>query len=429
MAIDLDKYLNYIVPKPTYLGQLEQAGLITAQDLENVKRQSAFQGLLGAGLSYLAQPKNQNYGSVIPYLAKSAVTGLEAASAPYSRLANQAIMTKKIEDIGIERKNREMLNKNISALNKMKSEGNAPENMQEWYEKNVVPYTDPSTQAKLMLPQIDRKVIGDKVYSFNQFGEQVGEPTKVALTEKEKEDLRLRGEYYDMMKDYRQEQMDIRRENLDFQKKQLEAGRIPAGYQKVNDPNEQSGFRYEPVKGGPADIKLQEKGAAANQLDSLLISLKDDYNTLNKSGDIRSTEKGALENIITTAQTSDIGQFVGGAVGTKSQAIRNSIEAKRPLILQAIKQATGMSSRQMDSNRELQFYLAAATDPKLGYEENLKAIDMLDKLFVQGLNKQTGYNSGVDNIPNIPKSNELSSNMDTTFLNKLLDEELKKRKR
>ena len=113
MAIDLDKYLNYVVPKPTYLGQLEQAGLITAQDLENAKQQSMVQGLLGAGLSYLAQPKTGGYGSAVPYLAKSAMVGLESAGAPYKRLAENAMTGAKIQDIAYERGKRESVQKSV----------------------------------------------------------------------------------------------------------------------------------------------------------------------------------------------------------------------------------------------------------------------------------------------------------------------------
>lgn len=113
MAIDLDKYLNYIVPKPTYLGQLEQAGLITAKDLENAKRQSMVQGLLGAGLSYLAQPKNLNAGSAVPYLAKSAIAGVQAAGAPYQQLGENALTGAKIADIAFERGQRESVQKSV----------------------------------------------------------------------------------------------------------------------------------------------------------------------------------------------------------------------------------------------------------------------------------------------------------------------------
>jgi hypothetical protein len=113
MAIDLDKYLNYVVPKPTYLGQLEQAGLISAQDLEDAKKQSMVQGLLGAGLSYLAQPKTGGYGSAIPYLAKSAMVGLESSGAPYKRLAENAMTGAKIQDIAYERGKRESVQESV----------------------------------------------------------------------------------------------------------------------------------------------------------------------------------------------------------------------------------------------------------------------------------------------------------------------------
>lgn len=97
MAIDLNKYLDYIVPQPGYIGKLEQAGLLTADDLAKAKQQSLIQGLLGAGLSYLAQPKNQGYGSFVPYAAKAAQTGLQFAASPYDKLKEEAMMKQKLD--------------------------------------------------------------------------------------------------------------------------------------------------------------------------------------------------------------------------------------------------------------------------------------------------------------------------------------------
>jgi hypothetical protein len=56
----------------------------------------------------------------------------------------------------------------------------------------------------------------------------------------------------------------------------------------------------------------------------------------------------------------------------------------KPLLLQAIKNATGMSSSQMNSNAELKFYLNAATDPQKGYQENMNAISRLQKMYGLG---------------------------------------------
>jgi phage-related minor tail protein len=50
-------------------------------------------------------------------------------------------------------------------------------------------------------------------------------------------------------------------------------------------------------------------------------------------------------------------------------------------LLQAIAQATGMSSKQMDSNAELKMYLAAATDPLLDIQSNKRALQKLKELY------------------------------------------------
>jgi hypothetical protein len=49
--------------------------------------------------------------------------------------------------------------------------------------------------------------------------------------------------------------------------------------------------------------------------------------------------------------------------------------------LQAIKNATGMSAKQMDSNAELQMYLRSATDPTIDIQANLQALDNLESMF------------------------------------------------
>lgn len=56
----------------------------------------------------------------------------------------------------------------------------------------------------------------------------------------------------------------------------------------------------------------------------------------------------------------------------------------RPLLLQAIMKATGMSAKQMDSNAELKLYLATATDPQKGLEANLEALDRIESLYGGG---------------------------------------------
>ena len=102
-TLNLDEILNYINPEPRYAGKLKDLGLLEAGDLEAAKKQSIFQGLLGAGLGYLAQPKNKNYGSVLPYFAKASMQGLEASRAPYKQLTQDALMTQKLKEVEYQR--------------------------------------------------------------------------------------------------------------------------------------------------------------------------------------------------------------------------------------------------------------------------------------------------------------------------------------
>jgi hypothetical protein len=99
MAIDLSKILNYVAPAPMYVGKLKDVGLITDKDLATARNQSAIQGLLSAGLTYLAQPKNQGYGSIMPYAARSLQAGLGAAQVPMQRLGESAMMEQQINEL------------------------------------------------------------------------------------------------------------------------------------------------------------------------------------------------------------------------------------------------------------------------------------------------------------------------------------------
>tara|TARA_R110000868_G_scaffold376148_3_gene640930 strand:+ start:251 stop:1468 length:1218 start_codon:yes stop_codon:yes gene_type:complete len=141
------------------------------------------------------------------------------------------------------------------------------------------------------------------------------------------------------------------------------------------------------------------KQEAKEQLSSAVGDLKSNYDILKEGGGITSTQRGALGNLGAAASASGIGQLVGGAVGAENQSARQKIEQTRPLLLNFIKNATGMSAQQMNSNAEMQLYLKAATDPKLGYEANMNALRNLDKTF--GLGNVFTENTGATKAPSI----------------------------
>ena len=136
----------------------------------------------------------------------------------------------------------------------------------------------------------------------------------------------------------------------------------------------------------PTAAKREEQvGQGRETVSSIVSELRGKYEELAKNSGIVDPKAGWMSNLSAGAASSGVGQAVGNVFGTENQSARNTIAQTRPLLLNAIKQATGMSAKQMDSNAELKMYLAAATDPKLDIKANLAALDNLDKLYGLGL--------------------------------------------
>jgi len=141
------------------------------------------------------------------------------------------------------------------------------------------------------------------------------------------------------------------------------------------------------------DQAAEDKASAKDQLSSTVQALKDSYDVLKKEGAITSESATPAENLQAKFATSQIGQWGASALGTKAATERQKIEQTRPLLLNLIKTATGMSAQQMNSNAEMNMYLRAATDPNLSYEANMAALKNLDKMFGLGMMKDGGKGS------------------------------------
>jgi len=134
---------------------------------------------------------------------------------------------------------------------------------------------------------------------------------------------------------------------------------------------------------GNAELELKKTASipAKQRLSSVLSDLTSLYASLDKGGGSVNTSKDTLSNIGSYTANTAIGQGVGQMFGTQNQSIRNDISAKIPLISAAIKDATGMSSQQMNSNFELQQYLKALSSPTNDIQANLKILSDLEKMF------------------------------------------------
>jgi hypothetical protein len=135
----------------------------------------------------------------------------------------------------------------------------------------------------------------------------------------------------------------------------------------------------------PAATAKQEainKGVA--QVASVIDDLRANYNTLNVARAIPSTERGALSNITSSAQSSSLGQFLGRVGGTEEQSARDVINSSRLMLLNGIKQATGLSATQLNSNMELTTWLKAVSDPSQSIETVDKILGNIEKFIATG---------------------------------------------
>jgi hypothetical protein len=126
----------------------------------------------------------------------------------------------------------------------------------------------------------------------------------------------------------------------------------------------------------------RKANVAKKKVDEITTTIAEKYTELNKLGGVPSTSQGPMANI--QAYSAAVVPQVGRALGTKEQSLRDSIGQIRPLLMQAIKDATGMSAQQMNSNVELQLYLNSATSPDIALEANIAALNNLSNLYGLG---------------------------------------------
>jgi hypothetical protein len=120
------------------------------------------------------------------------------------------------------------------------------------------------------------------------------------------------------------------------------------------------------------------KSLLADEISNLRAAL----NTLNAARAIPSTERGALSNISSSLASSGVGQIASRIVGTEAQTERDVISSSKLRLVNAIKQATGMSAQQLNSNVELQTMLKSISDPAQSIETNLRNLDNIEKSYV-----------------------------------------------
>jgi len=130
-----------------------------------------------------------------------------------------------------------------------------------------------------------------------------------------------------------------------------------------------------------ANKKAAEKLPGRNQVSTLIKKVRAAYEQLDKAKAIPSEKRGGFENAMDYFGSSSLGREAQKMVGTKSSKYLSEIINSRKLLATAIKNATGMSAQEMNSNVELQLTLDALTDPTQGIEAARTTLDTLEELY------------------------------------------------
>ena len=138
------------------------------------------------------------------------------------------------------------------------------------------------------------------------------------------------------------------------------------------------------VSGKEPSAALRENKIEAGKtlLADEVSNLRAALNTLNVARAIPSTERGTMSNIASSIAASGVGQVAGRIGGTQAQTERDVIASSKLRLVNAIKQATGMSAQQLNSNVELQTMLKSLSDPSQSIEANIRNLDNIEKSYI-----------------------------------------------
>jgi hypothetical protein len=142
----------------------------------------------------------------------------------------------------------------------------------------------------------------------------------------------------------------------------------------------------------------------------ILDDMRAAYDSLDRMKAIPSTERNAFSNVTAGIAATGVGQLGGRMLGTKEQVERDVIKSSRLQLLNAIKQSTGMSAQQLNSNMELKSWLDAVTDPSQSKESADRILDNIEKFIASG-GKHSERAPKEDKKPELPTADAIDAEL------------------
>jgi len=132
-------------------------------------------------------------------------------------------------------------------------------------------------------------------------------------------------------------------------------------------------------EGTPAQqARAEGQRSARDMLSQELNTVMGYYEGLNRMGAMTSASRAAAANVAAAARATGVGQTAERFLGTEAQTLRDNISNARLRILNHVKNATGATAAQMNSNVELQTWLNALTNPQQSIETVRETLGQMD---------------------------------------------------
>jgi hypothetical protein len=424
MAIDPSIAMSYRgieLPDPiAQYGQIAQIknaqnqNALAQYQLGAAQRQEATQNVLSEAYAKSVDPTTGK----IDY---NKLTGLVAAGGGGAQLPGIEKTRREMETAEAQRKKQEFDLKDAQAkfIDQAKrnlSRNPSDDNVKAWGQDSVIDGIFTPEQADRTVQELLKLAPQDRAQLLSQAGASaadmrpvsvapgaslVGRDNKVLYTAPERQDT-------DLIRNFNAAKAQGFAGNIfDYERKIKEAGRTPAqasapSITQIVDPTNPNQMimidarRYQGGSvGAPGVLGVggKEPGAALRmnkveegktQLANDLDNLRSSFTELDRLRAIPSTERNVASNLMAAAQATGVGQALGRAGGTKEQVERDVINSARQRLVASIKNATGMSSKSLDSNMELQTMLRSISDPGQSVEAALRIIGDIEDAYVKG---------------------------------------------
>lgn len=188
----------------------------------------------------------------------------------------------------------------------------------------------------------------------------------------------------------RQQQVDLQKERLQAQiemARERGATQQQIAQMQIEGRNQIAQLTASLKGPSAAVLKAQEKAdkmaeGQAGLADTVSVA-KTLVNDIADMGGMTTTSKGALANLMTSLGTGTVGQAGARLVGTSTQAKRDELNSVRLQLFNAVKEATGMSSTQLNSNVELQTWLKSLGSDTMSKEANLAILNNIENRYLK----------------------------------------------